>query len=92
MVEAVTRGAPVPQSAAPINPDRAAMIAFMQQVLDLDPKTLGIVRMRFKNPVTPLKVIARRFRISTQAAHYRLKKLANTWPGVRILVGLNLKR
>lgn len=72
--------------------DREQAIAFMARLFALDERTFRIVRWRFLHPETPLPVIARRFRLSTQAVHQRLQKLAETWPAVRQLVGLRLKR
>ena len=61
-------------------------------LMEMDAKSFSIVRYRFHHPQTPLSVIARRYRISTQAVHQRLQQLATKWPGVRDLVGLKLKR
>lgn len=72
--------------------DREAMVACLRQVFEMDPASFAIVRERFLSPETPLRVIAKRHRVTTQAVHRRLQQVAAEWPAVRDLVGLRLKR
>lgn len=70
----------------------AAVAAFARSLFEMDRRTFEIVRARFLCPRMPLHVLARRHRISTQAVHQALKKAAEKWPAVSVLVGLKLRR
>ena len=61
-------------------------------LFEMDDRDFRLIRWRFLHPDAPLSGIARRFRLTTQGVHYRLKLLAEAWPGVAALVGLTLRR
>ena len=94
-VDAVLRAAaaqPSPPRRSARMRDREAMVNVMRQVFEMDERSFAIVRHRFLHPYTPIRIIAKRYRVSTQAVHQRLKALDEAWPGIRELVGLRLKR
>lgn len=72
--------------------DRLAAVTAFMAIMEMDDRSFRIVRARFRDPSVPLSVLAKRYRVSTQAVHQRLQSLAEAWPGVRELVGLRLGR
>ena len=82
------KGPPTPDADA----DRVQYARFVHALFTLDDKTWRIIRHRYLNPRKPLSAIAKKYGLSTQAVHQRLQHLAETFPAVRDLVGLKLKR
>ena len=74
------------------SPEMLEAAAFVDRLFRVDRKTYGIIRFLFLHPGTPLRSVAKRFGISTQAAHHRLKELSITWPQLKQLVGLKFER
>jgi len=83
----------VPMGDTPVRTEAENQVAaFMLRLFTLPRQDFEIIRRRFLEPDTPLRVIARRYGLTTQAVQQRLKTHAATWPAVRALVGLKLER
>ncbi len=92
LIDLAEAPAPVDDDAAGRMADRLAMAECLRHILNMDERTLRIVRWRFANPDKPLAILAKRYRVSTQSVHQRLQQVARTWPNVRFLLGLRLRR
>lgn len=59
---------------------------FLLPLLGLHWRTQAVVLARLSHPTRPVKWIASRLHITTQAAHHRLKQAATRWPHLKGLV------
>ena len=72
------------------NTAMARAAAAMHAFLRLDRKTCRLVSAYMSSPNTPLRVLAKRMRFSTQAAHARLKKARKAWPALADAIPMKL--
>lgn len=68
----------------------ARHVSLMRAWLSLDRRTCRLVAARLTDQHIPLRVIAKRLRISTQAAHARLKKAREKWPALEEAIPMKL--
>lgn len=68
----------------------AAFVSLTQAWLKLDRTTSRIVSARLSDRTAPLRIIAKRCRISTQAAHARLKRAREQWPALEDAIPMKL--
>jgi len=82
----------MPTEADALHQARIQAARFVRMLMELSDRDLRIIRIRLFAPETPLRVIAQRHKMSTQAVHQRLQKLAHTCPAISHLIGLKLTR
>lgn len=78
------------QPATPMDQVRTAFGWVMRCWLQLDARDKRLVAERMLDPSKPIHATATKLRITTQAAHARLKALRESWPALRIVIPMKL--